>query len=126
MGIGPVGDPAGTSHIRLCRYPGKLTLSVIQSSLFSRIEHLLQWSVVYCRVREAGLISSYNKPKLGREYTGEPPVSDHPKSKDLVVAYGRRSFTRVEPQGASNKKRFGLIYFMEDNLLHAISKIRHV
>ena len=72
------------------------------------------------------MISSYNKPKLGREYTGEPPVSDHPKSKDLVVAYGRWSFTRVEPQGASNKKRFGLIYFMEDNLLHAISKIRHV
>ena len=60
------------------------------------------------------MISSYNKPKLGREYTGEPPVSDHPKSKDLVVACGRWSFTRVEPQGASNKKRFELIYFMED------------
>ena len=72
------------------------------------------------------MISSYNKPKLGRECTGEPPVSDHPKSKDLVVAYGRWSFTRVEPQGPSNKKRFGLIYFMEDNLLPAISKLRHV
>ena len=59
-------------------------LSVIQSSLFSRIEPLLQWSVVYRRVREAGLISSYNKPKLGREYTVELPVSDHPKCKELT------------------------------------------
>ena len=29
----------------------------------------------------------------------EPPVSDHPKCKDLVVADGRLSFTRIEPQG---------------------------
>ena len=26
MSIGPVGDPAETNHIRLCRYPGKLTI----------------------------------------------------------------------------------------------------
>ena len=31
--------------------------------------------------------------------TVEPPVSDHPKCKDLVVANGRLSFTRIEPQG---------------------------
>ena len=31
--------------------------------------------------------------------TVEPPVSDHPKCKDLVVADGRFSFTRIEPYG---------------------------
>ena len=31
--------------------------------------------------------------------TVEPPVSDHRKCKDLVVANGRLSFTRIEPQG---------------------------
>ena len=59
-------------------------------------------------------------------YTVEPPVSDHPKCKDLMVAYGRWSLTRIEPQGASSEKRSGDIYFNEDNLWHAISKLRHV
>ena len=49
--------------------------------------------------------------------TVEPPVSDHPKCKDLVVAYGRWSLTRIEPQEASYEKRSEDIYFMEDNLL---------
>ena len=31
--------------------------------------------------------------------TVESPVSDHPKCKDRVVAYGWWSFTRIEPQG---------------------------
>ena len=31
--------------------------------------------------------------------TGEFPISDHPKCKGLVVAYGRSSLTRVGPQG---------------------------
>ena len=31
-----------------------------------------------------------------------------------------------EPQGASSEKRSGHIYFMEYNLLHAISKLHHV
>ena len=44
-------------------------------------------------------------------------TSDHPKCKDWVVAYGRWSFTRIEPQGASSEKRSRHIYFMEDNLL---------
>ena len=30
----------------------------------------------------------------------QPPVSDHPKCQDLVVAYGRWSLTRVEPEGS--------------------------
>ena len=33
--------------------------------------------------------------------TVELPVSDHPKYQDLVVAYGRWSLTRVEPEGDS-------------------------
>ena len=36
--------------------------------------------------------------------TVEPPVSDHPKCEDLVVAYGRWSLTRIEPQGVSPEK----------------------
>ena len=31
--------------------------------------------------------------------TGEFPISDHPKYKGMVVAYGRSSLTRVGPQG---------------------------
>ena len=58
--------------------------------------------------------------------TVEPPVSDHSKCKDRVVAYGRRSFTRIEPQGSSCEKRSRNIYFVEHNLLHAMSKVIYV
>ena len=37
-----------------------------------------------------------------------------------VFAYKNRT------AGVSSKKRSGHIYFMEDNLLHDISKLRHV
>ena len=60
------------------------------------------------------------------EYTVEPPISDHPRCKDLVVAYGRWSLTRIEPQGSSSEKMYRHTYFMENNLLHAISKLQHV
>ena len=61
---------------------------------------------------------------LGYESTTvESPVSDHPKCKDLVVAYRRWSLAIIEPQGASSEKRSGQIYFTEDNLLHAMSKL---
>ena len=43
-----------------------------------------------------------------------------------LVAYGRWSLTRIEPHGASSEKRSGHIYFMEDNIFHAISKIRYM
>ena len=56
--------------------------------------------------------------------TVESPVSNHPKCKDLVIAYGRWSLARIETQGASSEKSARYIYFMEDNLLHAISKLR--
>ena len=58
--------------------------------------------------------------------TVEPPVSDHPKYKDWVVAYGSWSFTRIEPQGISSEKRSRHIYFMEDNLLHAMDMCNSV
>ena len=32
-------------------------------------------------------------------HTVEPPVSDHPKCKDLVATYWRWSLTRIEPRG---------------------------
>ena len=44
----------------------------------------------------------------------------------IVVTNGRWSPTRIKPQGAFTKKRSGHIYFMEDNLLHAISKLHHL
>ena len=53
-------------------------------------------------------------------------VSDHPKCKNLVIAYGRWSLTRIEPQGASSEKRSGHVYFMGYNLLHAMSNLCHV
>ena len=40
--------------------------------------------------------------------------------------YGRWSFTRIEPQGASPEKRSRYIYFMEDDLLHAMFKLGYV
>ena len=58
--------------------------------------------------------------------TVEPPVSDHPNCKDLVVAYGRGSFTRIEPQRVSSEKKSRHSYFMEDNLLRAMSKLGYV
>ena len=45
----------------------------------------------------------------------KPYESDHPKIKDLVVAY--------ENRGASSKKRSQHMYFLEDCLLHVISRL---
>ena len=58
--------------------------------------------------------------------TVESPVSNHPKCKDLVIAYGRWSLARIETQGASSEKRSGHVYFMGYNLLHAVSNLCHV
>ena len=49
--------------------------------------------------------------------TVEPPVSGHPKCKDWLVAYGRWSLTRIEPQGVSSEKRSMHIDFIEVNLI---------
>ena len=43
--------------------------------------------------------------ELEKESTGEPPESDHPKCADLVVANGRWSLARIEPQ-PTNHRRF--------------------
>ena len=39
--------------------------------------------------------------ELEKKATVEPPESDHPKREDLVVANGRWSLTRIEPQEVS-------------------------
>ena len=39
-----------------------------------------------------------------------------------INGYHKWLFTGIEPQGAFSEKRPRHIYFMEDNLLHAISK----
>ena len=44
----------------------------------------------------------------------KPPVSDHPKCEDLVVAYGRWSLTRIEPQGITSYKRTEYICILEE------------
>ena len=59
-------------------------------------------------------------PRFTFFYTVEPPASDHPKCKDLVVAYKNRT-----AQGALPRRSPGHIYFMQDNLLHTISKLSH-
>ena len=80
--------------------------------------------------RSHGLDSlSFLKWRIREENTVEHtvhPVSDHPKCNDWVVAYGRWSFTGIEPRDTSSEKRSRHICFMEDNLLHAMSKLRHV
>ena len=55
--------------------------------------------------------------ELEKESTGEPPESDHPKCADLMVANGRWSLTRIEPQttGGFFEKKTGHIHFKEDN-----------
>ena len=58
--------------------------------------------------------------ELEKETTVEPPESDHPKCADLVVANENRT------TGGFFEKKTGHIYFKEDNLLHAISKLRYV
>ena len=64
--------------------------------------------------------------ELEKETTVEPPESDHPKCEDLVVANGRWSLTRIEPREVLFEKKTGHIYFNEENLLRAISKLRYV
>ena len=57
----------------------------------------------------------------------EPPVSEHPKCKDWVVAYGRWSFTRIENhREVSSEKRSRHIYIVEDNLWLEMSKLGYV
>ena len=43
--------------------------------------------------------------ELEKETTVEPPESDHPKCADLVVANGRWSLTRIEPQEVSLRRK---------------------
>ena len=62
--------------------------------------------------------------ELEMETTVEPPESDHPKY--LVVANGRWSLTKIEPQEVSLRRKLDTSYFREDNLLHAISKLQYV
>ena len=42
--------------------------------------------------------------ELEKESTGEPPESDHPQCADLMVANGRWSLTRIEPQTTNHKR----------------------
>ena len=58
----------------------------------------------------------------------EPPVSDHPKctQKTWSLTGGGRLQESNHMGPLPIEKRSGHIYFMEDNLLHAISKLRHV
>ena len=55
----------------------------------------------------------------------EVPLNGHPKWTDLVVAYSWW-LTRIKPQRVSSEKRSDHIYIMEDNSLHAISKLQCV
>ena len=43
--------------------------------------------------------------ELEKETTVEPTESDHPKCKDLVVANGKWSLTRIEPQEDSLRRK---------------------
>ena len=67
--------------------------------------------------------------ELEKESTGEPPESDHPKCADWSLTGGgllRESNHKPQTTGGFFEKETGHIHFMEDNLLHAISKLRYV
>ena len=53
----------------------------------------------------------------------EPAISDRPKCKGLVVAYGMLSLTRIESQEFSSKKRSGHIDCLVENILHALTGV---
>ena len=55
--------------------------------------------------------------------TVKHPISNHPKYKDLVIAYGRCSIIGVDKQDVSSKTSSRHTYLVEDNLLPAISKL---
>ena len=55
----------------------------------------------------------------------EPPVNDHPKCKDLMVAFRRYSLMRMEPQRASSKKQSRQTFFIEDKSLVAMFKLQY-
>ena len=56
-------------------------------------------------------------------YIVEPPVSDHPKCKDSVVAL---ITCKNRTTGGLFQEEIGAIHFMEDNLLHTLCKLSHV
>ena len=59
--------------------------------------------------------------ELEKETTVEPTESNHPKCEEReVVSYENRT------TGGFFEKKTGHIYFKEDNLLHAISKLRYL
>ena len=74
---------------------------------------------------EPKLVTTDAAEELEKQTTDKPTESNHPKCKDLVVAYGRRSLTRIEPQEVSFENKTGHTYFKEENLLHAIFKLRY-
>ena len=53
------------------------------------------------------------------------PISYHPKCKDLDVSYRRGSFTRISHRGLF-REEVQHIYFLAENLLHAIKLLTHV
>ena len=53
------------------------------------------------------------------------PISYHPKCKDLEVSYRRGSLTRISHRGLFQEE-VQHIYFLAENLLHAIKLRTHV
>ena len=51
------------------------------------------------------------------------PIINHPKYKDLVIAYRRCLIMGIDKQDVSSKTSSRHIYLVEDNLLPAISKL---
>ena len=54
-----------------------------------------------CGTHKPKQVPTHAAEELEKETTVEPPESDHPKCADLVVANGRWSLTRIEPQEVS-------------------------
>ena len=57
-------------------------------------------------------------------FTIYSPVIDHPRCEDLLFAYRRRSFTKIEPQEISSGNSSRQIYLWEQILLHAFCSLR--
>ena len=89
-------------------FKGNIVMSDLSSAFSSqKVKHLL-----YCILKKI--------------FTVEPPISDHPKCKDLVVAYGRWLLTRIKPHGVPFEKSSLHIYFLEENYYYCMQFLSYL
>ena len=67
----------------------------VLSMIDEKVQSIRPYLILPCTIRGSQTLLN----------TVQPPVRDHPKCQDLVVAYWRWSLTRVEPVGFPSRNR---------------------